>query len=484
MRSDDLAHLLTLDLTHVQYSARDPWGAYWALVTLSPVLILAVYVAAFLHRRDLIFVRVLLGHIGCEALNGRLKREIQEPRPTSVLGMGYGMPSSHAQFSGFFCAFWCWHIVAHWPRRDPSLVRGVWLRRAEQGASLLLVLACTALTCYSRVHLMYHTADQVKVGVALGGAMGLVYYALTEWPVRRSRALRRLRVRALTLWPSRALRLRDEYVAWRSPMEHSYTQWMQAVSEAPASVPPRFDASHPAHLRMMLLALQEADRADAVPTAFSVGCVLAVNGHALCRTPPLGRMEPLRLTTGYSRELPGNTHAEECAMEKLLRYCARTPHAEAEARRREPLSLIMYTTMEPCSARLSGLMPCAKRILAFNERAPLTSAAWLAGMAQDTYGAVMHTDLDTTVRPLRISVVVQGVGEPDDFVKCEASRLLRSSGVAVHVAVPTASPAELGLTCPPLRAVPLRVSPDAPCAWLQDACLRMARKGYAPPTTW
>ena len=36
MRSDDLAHLLTLDLTHVQYSARDPWGAYWALVTLSP----------------------------------------------------------------------------------------------------------------------------------------------------------------------------------------------------------------------------------------------------------------------------------------------------------------------------------------------------------------------------------------------------------------------------------------------------------------
>ena len=78
MRSDDLAHLLTLDLTHVQYSARDPWGAYWALVTLSPVLILAVYVAAFLHRRDLIFVRVLLGHIGCEALNGRLKREIQE----------------------------------------------------------------------------------------------------------------------------------------------------------------------------------------------------------------------------------------------------------------------------------------------------------------------------------------------------------------------------------------------------------------------
>ena len=223
MRSDDLAHLLTLDLTHVQYSARDPWGAYWALVTLSPVLILAVYVAAFLHRRDLIFVRVLLGHIGCEALNGRLKREIQEPRPTSVLGMGYGMPSSHAQFSGFFCAFWCWHIVAHWPRRDPSLARGVWLRRAEQGTSLLLVLACTALTCYSRVHLMYHTADQVKVGVALGGAMGLVYYALTEWPVRRSRALRRLRVRALTLWPSRALRLKDEYVAWRSPMEHSYT---------------------------------------------------------------------------------------------------------------------------------------------------------------------------------------------------------------------------------------------------------------------
>ena len=114
----------------------------------------------------------------------------------------------------------------------------------------------------------------------------------------------------------------------------------------------------------------------------------------------------------------------------------------------------------------------------------MTSAFWLAKIAQDANGAVLRTDLDTTLRPLRISLVIQGVREPDDFVKCEASRLLRSSGVAVHVAVPTASPAELGLTCPPLRAVPLRVSPDAPCAWLQDACLRMARKGHAPPTTW
>lgn len=487
MHDEYLSKLSTLDLTHVQYGMNDPWGAHWALITLSPVLILAVYIAAFLHRRETIFLNVLFGQIVCEVVNGHLKAHVQQPRPTSVLGSGYGMPSSHSQFSGFFCAFWCLHILLHWPQRDANLVRSLRVRRTEQTISLLLVILCTALTCYSRHHLLYHTPAQIQVGVSIGLVFGCLYYVLTEYVPEHSPLLRRVRIAFFRSCPCRMLRLRDNSLAWpRDSSEVIYTQWMQAVSKQ-TKTPARssaVDASHPAHIRMLLLALSEADHCDSVPTAFSVGCVIAVNGYLLSRTSssPLEPIEPLVLTTGYSRELPGNTHAEECAIEKLLRYCARTPGLKnlAEARQREPIDLMLYTTMEPCSERLSGNMPCAKRILEFNESPPITSASWLAKVAQDTFGAVARTVLDTELRPLRISVVVQGVREPDDFVKCEASRLLRTTGVAVHSATPTGSPAALGLTCPNLASVSIRVHPAHPCDWLEDVCLRMARKGNAP----
>ena len=66
------------------------------------------------------------------------------------------------------------------------------------------------------------------------------------------------------------------------------------------------------------------------------------------------------LSTGYSRELPGNTHAEECALSKLISQVQAQPQSTSSA------SLNLYTSMEPCSERLSGSTPCAQRILSFN----------------------------------------------------------------------------------------------------------------------
>ena len=482
MQYDYLGNLHTLDLTHVQYSLDDPWGPYWAIVTLSPVLILAVYIAAFLQRRETIYVNVFLGQVLCEAVNSRLKKHIQQPRPTNILGTGYGMPSSHAQFSGFFCAFWGIHILAHWPKHRARLARGLYLRQFEQFLSLVLIILLTVLTCYSRHRLMYHSPAQIHVGLSTGLVIGALYYMLTEYLLRTSSILTRCRVAFYRSLPSRLLRLRDDWIVWpQGPAEETYTCWLHSLSK-PVTKDHAVDASHPAHLRMLLLALQEADHCDLVPTAFSVGCVIAVNGTELCRELPEvdEPMEPLLLTTGYSRELPGNTHAEECAMEKLARHCARTPHVYniSEARQREPLELVLYTTMEPCSERLSGNLPCAQRIQAFNQKAPMTSAFWLAKIAQDANGAVLRTDLDTTLRPLRISLVIQGVREPDDFVKCQSSRILRSAGIDVLSASPDGSPSALGLTCPNLSSIPIRVMADNPKAWLEDACLRMARKGH------
>ena len=66
------------------------------------------------------------------------------------------------------------------------------------------------------------------------------------------------------------------------------------------------------------------------------------------------------LATGYTLELPGNTHAEQCCFIKLAKQ-----HGVPEERLSEilPSTLALYTTMEPCSFRLSGNLPCVERVL-------------------------------------------------------------------------------------------------------------------------
>ena len=92
--------------------------------------------------------------------------------------------------------------------------------------------------------------------------------------------------------------------------------------------------------KYMGLAMEEAKKSEPTPTAFCVGAVL-VNGGKV-------------LSTGYSRELPGNTHAEQCALEKYFaEYNTDTIPAGTE----------LYTTMEPCSLRLSGNETCLNRVL-------------------------------------------------------------------------------------------------------------------------
>lgn len=94
------------------------------------------------------------------------------------------------------------------------------------------------------------------------------------------------------------------------------------------------------HRKHMELAISEASKCGPTTTAFSVGAVLA-NGTDI-------------LSTGFSRELPGNTHAEQCALDKYFRKTGVETLPEGT---------VIYTTMEPCSVRLSGNLPCVQRII-------------------------------------------------------------------------------------------------------------------------
>ena len=155
----------------------------------------------------------------------------------------------------------------------------------------------------------------------------------------------------------------------------------------PASIHPQGIAPGD-HESYMRLALSLATQSPPKPTNYRVGALVV----------DVARNEVL--ATGYTLELPGNTHAEQCCLAKLADRYHVAPEFLAQAL---PDEVAIYTTVEPCSERLSGNLPCADRILAVGGH--------------------------------RIRTVYVGVQEPDKFVSANPSaQRLRDAGIdVVHV---------------------------------------------------
>lgn len=99
----------------------------------------------------------------------------------------------------------------------------------------------------------------------------------------------------------------------------------------------------------MRLALTEAKKSPPKPTNFCVGALLVSPSSP----------EPI-VATGYTLELPGNTHAEQCC---FMKVAEKYGVAENDIGDVLPQDVELYTTMEPCNFRLSGNDPCVERIL-------------------------------------------------------------------------------------------------------------------------
>lgn len=98
----------------------------------------------------------------------------------------------------------------------------------------------------------------------------------------------------------------------------------------------------------MEYALQQAERSPLRPTNFRVGAVLLDAGTNTI------------IATGYSLELPGNTHAEQTC---FMKVGEKHNLPEEKISEKLPENTVLYTTMEPCNKRLSGNITCVERIL-------------------------------------------------------------------------------------------------------------------------
>jgi dolichyldiphosphatase len=111
--------LASLSLTHVHYDPTNKISHACAFLALVPQALCITYATLIWSTREMEILLMFAGQMGCEALNWVLKRFIREDRPAQMLGKGYGMPSSHAQFVAFFAVYLgLWVVVRHDPWKN------------------------------------------------------------------------------------------------------------------------------------------------------------------------------------------------------------------------------------------------------------------------------------------------------------------------------------------------------------------------------
>jgi pyrimidine deaminase RibD-like protein len=134
---------------------------------------------------------------------------------------------------------------------------------------------------------------------------------------------------------------------------------MTTIAALPPQRPVNPDPASSSHLNYIRRCLSLAEKSPPRPSNFRVGAMLVLRRDEAGPTD-----DDTVLSTGYTLELTGNTHAEQCC---LSNYAA--VHGVPEERIGEALpsdpsrKVIMYVTMEPCGHRLSGNTPCVQRII-------------------------------------------------------------------------------------------------------------------------
>lgn len=118
-------------------------------------------------------------------------------------GQGYGMPSSHAQFTAFFSvSLTLFLLLRHTPL--PASPSHTPFSIPQRLLLSLVALICAGIVAWSRIYLKYHNPLQVLVGCSAGALSAVSWFGVTEY-LRRSGWVDW----ALDTWAARELRMRD-----------------------------------------------------------------------------------------------------------------------------------------------------------------------------------------------------------------------------------------------------------------------------------
>jgi pyrimidine deaminase RibD-like protein len=189
------------------------------------------------------------------------------------------------------------------------------------------------------------------------------------------------------------------------------------LASSPKSSPSLIPSTTSIDAFFLKMAISESQKCTPSTTAYSVGCVIV---RSESHNPFCSDIRTVHrvLSTGHSREIEGNTHAEQCAMIKWEKGSIKSTVYiwQGQDEMAEGKDIVtMYTTMEPCSTRLSGNTSCVDRILDFNRRVSTTTST-------TTSETLLHT----------IQRVVIGVREPPNFVAhCVGVKRLEEEGMEV-----------------------------------------------------
>ncbi|KAG5725055.1 Dolichyldiphosphatase 1 [Termitomyces sp. T112] len=169
-------HLTPLDLTYVLHNDESLVSLSLALITLSPILLMASYAALAVQSREYIIIVMWAGQLASEGFNWLLKHVMKEARPGGI-GNGYGFPSSHSQYMAYFGSF----LMCHMYFRHRFATTGVlFFDQLWRSAVYLGLIVWPSLVAYSRYYLGYHSTSQVLWGVGIGILLGISLYVVAE----------------------------------------------------------------------------------------------------------------------------------------------------------------------------------------------------------------------------------------------------------------------------------------------------------------
>ncbi|KAJ2083920.1 hypothetical protein H4R24_000450 [Coemansia sp. RSA 988] len=186
---DQQLKLKPFGLTYFQYREEDSIGMALALASLFPIFLIVAETSIVLGRREVAGILLLLGQLLNEAFNLALKLAIRDDRPNARLGDGYGMPSSHSQFMGYFVLYMVVYLERH-------ITTNVIHKCITQLGAFILGIS----VAFSRVYLGYHTAWQVLVGAVVGIGFGVIWYLFVERILRPSGLLNFILATRLCQW--------------------------------------------------------------------------------------------------------------------------------------------------------------------------------------------------------------------------------------------------------------------------------------------